>query len=356
MERILVVEDDPTLRSNICEILDSEGFQSISAVNGKDGLQKAVEHVPDLIISDVMMPVLDGFELIKELSNNEITASIPVILLTAKIEPEDIRRGMSLGADDYLLKPFRIDDLVNSVKARLQKKKKIELKIEKMKNDISEKLPHELRTPLVPILGFSELIENESDLTSIREMARMISKSGGILRDKIEKFLYLKDLILIDKSHQSQKANKNFSNVDEFFLLNIIHSFQNDLSARQRIKIKQIESSFISVSEVEIKVLIKELLENALKFSPLGKPVEITSVSKNDQYELTVCDYGRGLNENEINSIHAFKKFGKDSFRECGLGLGLEIVKRIVNKNNGNLSVISTNGSTVFTVSLPLVK
>lgn len=122
MNKILVIEDDRFLRENICELLANEGYEIDYAEEGKGGLEKARKFLPGLIISDIMIPDMDGFELLEVLQKDVITARIPFVFLTAKIELENFRRGMKLGADDYLFKPFDIQDLLNTVKLRLNKK------------------------------------------------------------------------------------------------------------------------------------------------------------------------------------------------------------------------------------------
>ena len=120
-KKILIIEDNRDLRENISEMLELAGYNVTSASNGKIGLEKAQSTNPDLIICDVMMPVLDGFSVLRILSNNSVTASIPFIFLTAKAEKKDFRKGMSLGADDYITKPFDESDLLNTVELRLKK-------------------------------------------------------------------------------------------------------------------------------------------------------------------------------------------------------------------------------------------
>lgn len=121
MKKILVVEDNDAVRENICEILELDGFEVISAINGKKGVILAQECHPDLILCDVMMPELDGFGMLKILMKNELTAGIPFIFLTAKAEKIDYRKGMGLGADDYLTKPFDDTELLDAIEVRLKK-------------------------------------------------------------------------------------------------------------------------------------------------------------------------------------------------------------------------------------------
>jgi len=121
-KKILVIEDNTDVRENICEILELDGYDVVSAENGKIGVRQAATEVPDLILCDVMMPELDGFGVLKILSNNPKTKNIPFIFLTAKSERQDFRKGMGLGADDYIVKPFDDTELLEAITIRLNKR------------------------------------------------------------------------------------------------------------------------------------------------------------------------------------------------------------------------------------------
>ncbi len=121
MNKILVIEDERSIRLNLLKLLSVEGFQTIGADNGSSGLQLAKAEQPDLIICDIMMPELDGYEVLRALQQNPVTATIPFIFLTAKADPSDWRQGMKLGADDYLTKPFTRAELLEAITTRLQK-------------------------------------------------------------------------------------------------------------------------------------------------------------------------------------------------------------------------------------------
>ncbi|ELR71995.1 transcriptional regulator, Crp/Fnr family [Fulvivirga imtechensis AK7] len=121
MKKILVIEDNKEIRENIVEILELDGYKTVEAGNGKEGVQKALEELPDLIICDIMMPELDGYGVLHILVKKEATANIPFIFLTAKAERTDMRKGMNLGADDYLTKPFEDTELLDAIEIRLRK-------------------------------------------------------------------------------------------------------------------------------------------------------------------------------------------------------------------------------------------
>ena len=147
MQTILVIEDDPEILDNICDLLDGEGFNAIPASNGLQGIDEALTHVPDLIISDVMMPEIDGYGVIEEIRKHPSTSTIPFVFLTAMADKKDHRRGMNTGADDYLTKPFLADDLLKAIKIRLEKQALIdhsaEARMEDLRTNISRIIPHE---------------------------------------------------------------------------------------------------------------------------------------------------------------------------------------------------------------------
>lgn len=134
MKKILLIEDDTTLRENTAELLQMSGYEMFTASNGKKGIELAKEYYPDLIICDIMMPELDGYGVLEKLSESKITNKIPFIFLSAKSEKKEIRKGMELGADDYLTKPFEEEELINAIESRLAK-----VEILKEKGSSSEK-------------------------------------------------------------------------------------------------------------------------------------------------------------------------------------------------------------------------
>src|ERR1043165_3899039 len=129
MKKILLIEDNDDIRNNTAEILELSNYKVITAENGKIGVEKAIEHTPDLIICDIMMPVLDGYGVLHAVHKNENIKNTPFIFLTARTERNDFRRGMELGADDYITKPFDATELLNAVDSRLKKLDMLKLQL-----------------------------------------------------------------------------------------------------------------------------------------------------------------------------------------------------------------------------------
>jgi DNA-binding NarL/FixJ family response regulator len=121
MPRILIIEDDPGIRANAVDILEMESFEPLAAASGREGLELARRESPDLILCDIMMPGMDGYAVLQALRAEEATARIPFVFLTARGEHADVRVGMNLGADDYLIKPVKVDDLLAAIEARLER-------------------------------------------------------------------------------------------------------------------------------------------------------------------------------------------------------------------------------------------
>lgn len=137
MKKILVIEDNEEVRENLEEILELSGYQVDAAENGKVGVEKALTNPPDLILCDVMMPHLDGFGVLNILSKKSITSNVPFIFLTAKTEKADFRRGMNLGADDYVTKPFYKDELLDVIETRLGKSERLKKQFDKTEQGLS---------------------------------------------------------------------------------------------------------------------------------------------------------------------------------------------------------------------------
>lgn len=148
MKKILIIEDEKDIRESVVDILRLHNYKVIEAANGNEGLIAALNHLPDVIISDVMMPGFDGFQLMEHLQNNKRFFNVPVIFLTAKSQPDDFRKGLKLGAADYITKPFKMDELLNSVKKQLDK-------LESQKQDAQNYFLLAFENPFVGIFYFA---------------------------------------------------------------------------------------------------------------------------------------------------------------------------------------------------------
>ncbi|NEO52201.1 MAG: hybrid sensor histidine kinase/response regulator [Okeania sp. SIO3B5] len=362
MKKILVIEDEQGILDIITDVLEAECFTAIKAENGKIGVEKALENVPDLIICDVMMPEIDGYTVLKILRKNLLTEAIPFIFLTAKVERADLRKGMGLGADDYLTKPFTNAELMNAINTRLEKQGTIERKTQEQLNElrssITLSLPHELRTPLNGIIGSSNFIiqefkELESD--EMLEMVENIHISAHRLYRLIQNFLLYADLELLSRDQDRLKL------FTTGFLCNpksIIREVAIE-KARNFNRLKDLditsEDTNLSISESNFRKIVDELLDNAFKFSSFGTKVKVIGRLEGDVFIVDFIDFGKGMSANEISNIGAYQQFNRKIYEQQGSGLGLSIAKQITELHHGKLTIQSIPlQQTTVTIFLPI--
>lgn len=363
MKKVLVVEDETPVRENINEILELEGFIVKQATNGKEGLRLASVFLPDLIISDVMMPELDGYGLLTELRKNPELSTVPFLFLTAKADMTDLRKGMILGADDYLTKPFTIDSLLQAVQARLAKqdelKEKAEQKLNNLRRSISTSLPHELRTPLNSILGFSEILSTGYDSierNEIGEMSKYIYESGKRLEHLIENFI----LFSLLQSHYRLPENfaiisNKVANAAGELMKEAILSVASKHGRTNDIKFN-LQEATIKMPEDFISKITQELADNACKFSNAGTEITVSGFKTPSGYLVSVSDKGRGMSEIQIDQLGVFSQPGRNFYEQQGSGLGLAICKMIAELFSGNITIESKAGEgTMVLAKLPVV-
>ncbi len=198
---VLVVEDDVEYRGFLTEALEARGYTVRQATDGAEGFSIALQYHPTVIVADVVMPRVNGFNLLERLRENSRTQRIPVILISGMSDRDFIRKGMGLGADDYLTKPFRIDELCQTIDIRLQRLESLTIVREATEDDRLHNLPHFLRNPLNAILGIANLLreragESETCPTSeILDDLKTIEDSGHRLLEIVERLLFFEELI-----------------------------------------------------------------------------------------------------------------------------------------------------------------
>lgn len=361
---ILVIEDETEIRKDIVRTLELSNYKTISADNGLTGLHLAQTHIPDLIISDIMMPELDGYELLRELQKETATASIPFLFLSAKSARNDIREGMQLGADDFISKPFDIDELLFAVETRLKKRETQELKYNKkfdqLRTSLRRSIPHEIRTPLNIILGFSEFLHKNFKTIPIEdanEMLLNIFEAGKRLHRLFENNLLYANLEIIATNPVEIKNLRNKrAALPEFIIKDIVSKLVLNTDREPDI-IFELEDAPVSVSEDYFAKIVEELLDNSLKFSDRGSKITIMSAVEKNMYMLSLTDFGRGMTKEQIMNIGAFIQFERKIYEQQGTGLGIAIVKRICELHGGDFHIESEPGRfTTVTLRIPLYK
>lgn len=338
MSKILVVEDTDAIREEIITFLTLADYTVYEATNGLEGIELAHKVIPDLIVSDIMMPFCDGYQMLRELRKSSVTENIPLIFLTAKMEKADIRKGMNLGADDYLTKPLKPSDLLTSIDNKLLKQERLQKKFTNLKLNLSSGLPHEFRTPLNGILGFSEIIRDHGEDLSkeeIIEYSDHIYQGGKRLQALVENYL-LYSKLLFDSLNGFKSEIKAETMMVKKVAENTIKKIATS-SYRFQDTTSNINDFAIEINKEDFEKIISELINNAIKFSTTGQKIEVIAGIENSFGFLTIQNEGVGMTENEINKIGGFIQFNREKMEQQGIGLGLSIVKLLVNKYSGKI-------------------
>lgn len=356
MNKILVAEDDKDIRENIEDILYCAEYDVVSVKNGRDALNILETVTPDLIISDIRMNELTGLELLEEISKST-SVHIPFLLLTALSSREDIRIGMDMGADDYITKPFTPAELLNSVERRLTKIAKDRVYNERIKSNIMKYIPHELRTPLTPILGYTNMLLDDFESYSqdeIQDMILTIKKSALRLNSRVEKYILFSESFFEKDLHHVQQDVISKYDIEEGKVMKLLQNY-GELNGRRKDISVVLEPCSVNILERYFRTIIKELIENASKFSDSGSEIKIVGKKKSPYYEVVINDFGLGMSKHEIRNINAFEQFNREQLQQVGNGLGLVMIKSILNLINGKLRIESKKGEfTKVFISIPI--
>lgn len=359
MSKVLVIDDTSDIRTIIAESLKMHGFSALMAGDGQSGIATAKEELPDLIICDINMPSMDGYATLQALREDDRTATIPFIFLTGATDKLNMRRGMEMGADDYLTKPFTQKELLAAVNTRLEKKaeekRQSEKKLNELRGNITLALPHELRTPLNGILGLASLLVEDHATISKEELlesARYIQQSALRLHHLIENFLVFSQIELM--SGESVLIDNNNSLTPVRVLEVVPDVAQKVAEAYERkadLKLEIVDAS-IQIPSENLAKITEELVDNAFKFSETGRPVTVVAEIVDHDFHLSIKDQGRGMAPESIASIGPHMQFERDVYEQQGSGLGLIIAKRLTELLGGKFNISSQQGKgTVVRVS-----
>lgn len=366
MKKILVIEDEGPLREEIVDTLGFEGFDVVQASDGGAGLQMAKTEQPDLIISDIMMPRVDGYELLRALRADTITVSIPLIFLTARADRSDMRQGMSLGADDYLTKPFTHEELVNAVAARLQRQTDVmpasAQELEQAKRTLLQMVSHELRTPLVSMTMVQDIIEMQMDHlepAKLRDLLETLHHGSHRLRHLVEQIVFLTQF---ESGSIQQEIREKGSPAELWAVLTGAISLARDFVYRNRegsIRLDdQGQESLIYCHLPALKHALAELIANALSVTPEGQEILVSRWLADNWAYIRIVDPGCGMSPDQIKlALRDFHQINREQHEQQGLGLGLPLAHRIVDTHGGALRLKSMVGKgTQIDVALPIYR
>lgn len=350
-QKVLVIDDTADIRLIISEYLNLHGFVTLDAEDGVTGIQIAREQLPDLIICDINMPNMDGYATLTALREGEATASIPFIFLSGAADKINMRRGMELGADDYLTKPFTHKELMAAVNTRLEKQaemqRRSDKKLNELRGNITLALPHELRTPLNGIMGLANiLIEDYANLPpeEILETARYLHDSALRLHRLIENFLVFSQIELMANEGKLIEVSDSLAPVPVQELAPEVARAVAAQHQRPADLVLAVGEANLLIPRENLKKIVEELVDNAFKFSEAGQPVRIAAENRGSTFHLTVTDHGRGMTAEQIARVAPHMQFDRKTYEQQGAGLGLIIAKRLTELLGGQMLITSRPG------------
>lgn len=364
---ILMVDDNPTNLNVLMDTLKGNGFRLLAAKNGEEAVKRAQTTLPDLVLLDVLMPVMDGFDTIVELKKIDKTNEIPVIFMTALSDTVDKVKGFQLGAVDYITKPFQADEVLARVKSHLTiqhlknelKKKNQDLQeaiekekeLNRMKTGLVYLASHELRKPLTVFSLFLDSIQkfiNESKehiqsqekaKSSIQQMANLLDDILIATRSESGKLTFEPDLC--DLKMVSQQLVSTISTIYGEDSSPILFDYHQS-------------TDYLFLDRKLIQIILSNLLSNAVKYSPNKNPIQVKVSADPDYVTIVIKDEGIGISQEDQKKLFQSFQRGENVGLIQGTGLGLAIVKECVSIHQGKISLISEEGKgTEFIVKIP---
>lgn len=363
MKKILVIDDAEFILDSTSTLLSFEGYEVYTASDGVEGVAAAKEHAPDLILCDISMPNLDGYGVIQQLRANKETVSTPFIFLTAFTEKQNMRMGMELGADDFLVKPYTRDELLAAIESQWKKNKivqdKIQSKVDEVGKNLNYALPHEFRTVINQVKGSAKLLENSGEdiaKEEVKELTQDIMSSCDRLLKITENFLlYVRIESLASNPELKRKLRLMETHEPGALFYDLLNNVAMRFDRFDDIVIGEIpDTILIEMSSESFHKITDELLDNAFKFSDKGTPITLNLWMEHKKMCISIEDKGRGMSQDMINNIGAYIQFERNMYEQQGVGLGLVIAKRMIELHDGEFKIDSIeNEGTKVTFSIP---
>ncbi|MCP5501396.1 MAG: hybrid sensor histidine kinase/response regulator [Leptospiraceae bacterium] len=354
--KILIVDDNPINLGLLGKALSVEGYKIIFAENGIQAIKSCEKVLPDLILLDIMMPEMDGFETCQHLKSSEKTSDIPILFLTAKVEPKDIVKGFQIGAVDYITKPFNTTELLQRVKTHLSLKHAMEELKEKISlmEDVERITRHDLKNPLNAIINFPDMVrlfgtvneKQEKFLHNIKlaglQMLNMINRSLDMV--KMERGTYILSPIRLDIIKIIQNIIKDSSRILEAKSLHTKIFLHGE-------EINPGDFFYLLGEELLCYSMLSNLFQNAIEASPENARIDF-SISREEKFAI-ISLHNSGAVPEEIreNFFEKYITFGKGN---QGTGLGTYSARLIAEVQKGSISMTSGEEETTIIITLPI--
>ncbi|MGD2176794.1 MAG: response regulator [Anaerolineae bacterium] len=380
-KRILVVDDHEPLRAAVQMLLGTEGYDVLTAANGAHALRLMEEYHPDLIMADIMMPEMDGYDFYRAVRARPEGVSTPFIFLTARSQREDVLKGKALGAEDYLTKPLHPEELLVAVRARLERARAVRgtiaAEIQQLKQQILTAVGHELRTPLTHVICYTDLALEDIDALPpemLREFLVTIRGGGERMSRLIDDLLLLIRLDVGQMEEEFRQAARVHDDVGEIVTRTVQRS--EERAAKQGVTLHtRVDRSLppVRLYRPHLSDAVDRLVDNAVKFSrDRGKQVVVNARALrpsptragpptklgSEGVQVAVTDEGVGIAREDLPHLfERFRQINRDRMEQQGMGLGLTIARELVRLHGGEITVESTLGEgSTFTIHLPVAE
>ncbi len=336
-QKVLVADDNISIVDIIEKILRKNGYQIIRAYDGEEALNMVFSDPPDLIILDVIMPKINGLEVLRRLKSSEETRLIPVVMLTSKDYVEDRVAGYETGADDYIAKPFLAKELTVRINGLLEKKtylnKKVELEKREALESIVDGVAHEIRNPVLAIGGFARRLRDKlSPGDDLKIYADHIIHEVERLENMVEKIINLKTIAVSIHEHVDLKK----------ILAGALSKF-NPVIAEKKITVKQQypdKIPEITGDSKNLREAFSNIIENSIEAVNDEGVITLTIKVSEKRVIISFTDSGRGIPKSQLP--HVFRPFYTSKM--TGAGMGLALANHIVSLHGGDIDISSTPG------------
>lgn len=352
MKKILIIEDEAAFREALAFALEAEGYAVLQADNAVEGIEVARTKIPDLILSDVMMDSVDGYDAVMSIRQDPRTTGIPIILMTGKHDKEGLVHALELGADDYLTKPFAVPVLLEAVAIRFKEQEETRKRHSKGTSDprafLTIGIPGDLRTPVAGILGFSKAISREHiDLkrSEIVELGRAIQKAARNALRLTENFSVLAQVEILANDEAKLERLRMYLTKDPKSAIEPVAAEIANHYERPEDLVIVIAPGAVACSVEYLAKITHELIDNAFKFSGKGHKVQVSGGFAEGTFTLIITDYGRGMSAQQIEDIHSFSSLHSRFQDDRHFGWGLVVAKRLAEIHGGSLQLFSTGVS-----------
>lgn len=350
--RILIIEDDPSIRQTLQDILEINGYSVVSAGTVTDGIELARTR-PDFIFCDIGLPDGDGYAVLDSVQKRPECRDIPFVFLTARVDRSDQRHGMSLGADDYITKPFTERDILDSIRARINRQLPLRERIGELMEEHARmtraEWAHELMTPISSVLAGLELLEGGGldpvESAEILGLIRAGAERQHRLSSKIIRYIELDRL-----SHNPSRRPPDRCQATDAIRRGVAAA-EKEVHQPGAIEL-QLEASEIAEDARRVANAVTEIVTNALTFTPKGTAVTVTGERHGRSYRIRVADHGPGLNAAEKDQVGPFTQFNRAEREQQGLGLGISIARMTTELSGGTFLLEDTPGGKGLTVAM----